>query len=199
MNTIISLWLEVVFYSVSISIMFNIFFSETINVKYIIQSFFPILYDRYLYFTAYFAMYFFIPIYNFLLHNLGKKYTRLLILLSIIIFSIMPTVMRNVIFITRRGYSMLWLSILYIIGAYIKKYSICMKKSFKFLIVMYITSMLITWGSKYVIESLSCFFYGSMKEEKLLIEYTSPTILLSAISLLIIFAKLDVKSSFLKK
>ncbi|WP_207650716.1 hypothetical protein [Clostridium sp. DSM 8431] len=74
-----------------------------------------------------------------------------------------------------------------------------MKKSFKFLIVMYITSMLITWGSKYVIESLSCFFYGSMKEEKLLIEYTSPTILLSAISLLIIFAKLDVKSSFLKK
>lgn len=146
----------------------------------------------YWYFTAYFCMYFFIPFLNFLLDNLEKKMMDKLIILIFTLFCVLPTFILRDIFATKEGFSPLWLGSLYLIGGYIKKYSIGVTISKKKLLLVYITCATISWLSQLVWDYFSTNYLGKSVSDTFLMKYTSPTILLSGIMLLLIFANLKV-------
>ena len=65
---------------------------------------------------------------------------------------------------TVNGYSVLWLSILYLLGAYIKKYDIKVERYSK-TIIGYLLCVLITWGSKLIIEFYTNMVFGTPRME----------------------------------
>jgi surface polysaccharide O-acyltransferase-like enzyme len=119
-SNIIYLYLQVIFYTIIITSIFAVFKPDTVRISSFVKALFPFAFDVYWYFTAYFCMFFFIPFMNFFINTASKNLAGKAVLAIIILFSILPTIFANDMFKTSGGYSVYWLSMMYIIGAYIK-------------------------------------------------------------------------------
>ena len=193
-HRIVMLWLQVVFYTLLITFAFSILVPDAVvGGKPWEMAMLPVLFDQYWYFTAYFCMFFFIPVLNYLLHTLDKKQMEKLLLAIVLLFSIYPTIRGEDIFGTRSGYSMLWLSVLYLIGGYIKKYRLADGIGRKKAMFTFLGCILVTWGSKFILEYSSLYKSGEVTGWNYLVSYVSPTILLGAIALLLFFANSPMK------
>jgi len=94
------------------------------NFNTLITFCFPAINSKYWYFTAYFCLFFFMPILNSALKNVDYKVLKNTIFMIIIVISVLPFIYAGDIFLTRNGSSFVWLMILYLIGGFIKKYKI---------------------------------------------------------------------------
>lgn len=185
---LISLWLQVVFYSFLItSILY--FTHIDVNLKTLLTSLIPVTSQKYWYFTAYFAMWFFIPLMNAAINHLSKKEAAAA-LVSAGIFLI-PIELRTGAFLMNGGYGVLWLSYLYLIGGYISKHNLFVDVSPKKPLIVYIACISITFIFKIGMVYLN-------RSGNLLVNYISPFILLSAISLLVLFFNLKISSKVSK-
>lgn len=88
------------------------------------------------------------------------------------------------------GYSFLWLAILYLAGAYIKKYGINLSYASWKNILGYAACVILTWLSKFCIEFLTSKIIHEPKFGEFLISYTSPTIIFGSVFLLLYFKDL---------
>lgn len=190
-TNIIVMWLQVTFYTVIITVIFAVVRPEIVGVRQFIYAICPVMTMQYWYFTAYFCLFFFIPIINKAVKSLPKNNLKYLMAVMVIVFSVVPTLFRRDVFYTNFGCSGLWLILLYILGAYIKEYNIVEKISIKRSAILYLGCIVLTWLSKLFLESFSLNYLGKIKWGNILVDYTSPTILLSAIALLSIFSKID--------
>lgn len=188
------LYLQVLFYLLIITGIFAIFEPETIGLKTVIQSIFPLVHGGYWYFTAYFCMFFFIPFFNLILEKFDKRYLNKLIITILLIYSVLPTLFHSDIGNANNGYSPLWLAILYLLGGYLKKYHIADKFKQWHAVLGYVSCVFISWFVKLIIQLGSLYIFGLSKNGDYLIAYTSPTTLLSAIFLLIFFSKLNINN-----
>ena len=202
-SNIIALWFEVVFYLLSISILFKIFLPNTVNYNQIITSFLPVTQNKYWYFTSYFAVFFFMPFLNYLIEQLSLKQAATLIICCIMIFSVLPVISLGSVFagdffVTAYGYSPLWLAILYLVGAYIRRVQdVASNTKIKYLIV-YFACVLITFVTKLTIERVECSHEKIYSIRNILFSYNSPTILLAGLFLLLFFSKLKMNKTLSK-
>lgn len=144
-SNLIYLWFLASFYSTTISL--YLFVKDKLNKKNLILSLFPILIKRHWYLNAYFSMYLLLPFINYGINSLNRKVYKNLIIFFILFFSIYNIISKiygntNYHFLNN-GYSSMWLTILYIIGAYFGKFIIINKKNknivfFCFWILIYI-------------------------------------------------------------
>ena len=191
-SNIVLLWLRVVFYSISIYLVGCIFGIVDFNFNTLITFCFPAINSKYWYFTAYFCLFFFMPILNSALKNMDYKVLKNTIFMIIIVISVLPFIYAGDIFLTRNGSSFVWLMILYLIGGFIKKYNLHNKISNRSMMILVIFCIILELGSACLTGYLDLKGFKDFKYT--LISYTSPTMLLSGIALLIIFSKLKVKS-----
>ena len=199
-HRIFALWLQVAFISCIIVCLFQVFQPDAAGLDSysLLRALRPISLNRYWYFTAYFAMFFFIPFFNHLLQTLSRRSMLRLIITLVIIFSVLPTLFNKDTFLTQNGYSVLWLSALYLMGGYCKKYSVAEKyQSWKALLI-YAAAVLATWGSRFLFRALSPALPEELRNVNLLVNYTSPTMLLAAFGLLLLFANMSLKNNFIK-
>lgn len=181
-----ALWLEVVWHTFGLTLLFYLFMPGSAGPWQFFTSFFPVTFSYYWYFTAYFGMFFFIPFFNRLIDTLGKRTLRRLVFCFVFLFTIMPTSARSDIFRTGDGYTVAWLTALYFIGAYLRLYKPAVKlKTFTYFL-LYVMMVLLTWMSKLGFQILRP---GS--EGMIFFKYTSPTILLAAVFLLMAFEGLE--------
>lgn len=179
---IIEMWFQVLFYSFGITIVCFIFNIGNISMRDIIESLYPIASVQYWYFTSYVGLFFLMPMLDFFIEYFEQRKCNRFVLLIIIVFSIYGTVSKvfGDPFFIGDGYSVLWLCILYILGAWIKKYSVLNRISNKLAIFGIFTSTMIVWFC------FCCLPFGG-----LLISYISPFILFNAIMFLCIFSKIN--------
>lgn len=196
---IIELWLQVTFYTVGITAILYLIPNNIVNVgiKDLIKSIIPVMSKQYWYFSSYFCLFLFIPFINLLLNKLSKEEYKKLILISIFAFCGIAFISRNLsgdIFNVNRGYSFLWLAVMYIVGAYIKLYSNDFEKinNNKFLCISIIFTIL-TWLSEIAISIVTLKTFGKIKGNNLFILYNSPTILISTVCLFIFFSRVNIK------
>lgn len=190
---IFKLWITVFFYSFIITLLFYFMYPGMIQWKSIVKSIFPVVFTEYWYFTAYVGMYFFIPYLNKIIHILDLKESKKLILTILIIFSVIPTMFMSDPFHTNFGYSMIWLCVLYIIGGLIRKNDSCVRNiSKQKWLGIYFLCCILTWISKMILSICSYDFIAD--HSGVLIYYTSPTIILSAVSLLLFFSNLNIQN-----
>lgn len=105
--------------------------------------------------------------------------------LVLILFSCM-TLMADA-FKVKNGYSTIWIMILYCIGALAKRGRIFEGKSTRVLIVIWGICVLLTWWTKV------------FKGTNLLVNYVSPTILLSGLLMVIIFSRISLKGTIISR
>lgn len=197
-SNIVKLWIRVFFVSCSISILFAVIKPETLNIYVILKTIFPVMFKRYWYFTAYFGMFFFIPILNYIVNHMEEKLVKYFLICLFVVFSVLQTMFHSDAFLTYNGYSTIWLSICYILGGYIKKYQNRVNVSIQESIGIYLLCIFVTFMSKLGIEVLTTLVIGEPRGGTLLVGYLSPTIIIGSIALLNAFSKLNIQSRIKK-
>lgn len=157
--------------------------------------------NQYWYFSAYFLMFFFAPVFNYLIINLSKKQATIFLGSIVLLFSVFQIFAKEDILSIKSGYTALWLSVLYIIGAYLKKYNTLYRLKKRWLLLSYFLCVFISYGYKFFEEIFQLKFQEPFKyltDGNRLINYNSPTILLCGLSLLILFSKIRIGKSVAK-
>ena len=182
-KNMISLWFQILFYSLLFTALFFVFVPESRSVKELLVAFVPVLGQQWWYVSSYFALCFFIPFLNKTINNISQQtYKKILLLILFVICCIACVVSKDA-FSLNGGYSAIWLMIVYLFGAYIRKYDICEKiTSFKS-VVGFLLMIVLTFASKITISFFTKSFLGQVKYDNTFISYISITILLSAIFL----------------
>lgn len=157
-SSIINLYFQTAFYAILATGIFHFMSPEDVGGKYFIRAVLPFAFNSYWYFTAYFCMFFFIPFMNKILEVCDKKQLTGLVVTSTVLFTIIPLISGQDIYHTISGYSALWLSILYMLGGYIRKYELYKKISNAKCIILYFVAVLITFGYRIIIEYLKLTF-----------------------------------------
>ena len=123
-SNLLYLWLTVFFYSVGIHLYIQKFKKNYTIKRPISFEFFPIIFQRYWYFTSYFGMYLFLPVVNKGISNITKYELKFVVITTLGIFVLWRDFKNKYydVFNINKGYSMIWLLILYLTGAYIGKY-----------------------------------------------------------------------------
>lgn len=183
----IALWLEVLIYSVGISAVFRLLgiYAFVPDV-----AFLPVLNGRWWYVTAYFGMVLFLPFFRLLFDKMSRKQASMLVFAVILVLSVLPSFYDRDIFRSSKGYTMLWLMALYVIGAYIRRHEPFPRSRRRWLLV-YALSMLVVWLTKLLLPR-----FGA--DGDYFVNFTSFFVLLGSVSLLLFFSRVSVAPAFRK-
>ena len=123
-SNLLYLWFWATFYSLSITFYLNKFRPEFKTGKVNYTNFYPVTFNTYWYFTKYFGMYLFLPAINKGIAYLTKAELRNAFLTIIFIYIIVKDILnpRGDPYNIGSGYSTVWLSICFIMGAYLGKF-----------------------------------------------------------------------------
>jgi surface polysaccharide O-acyltransferase-like enzyme len=190
MVSIIMLWLQVALYSSLFTVLFGVINGDGISIKLVIKSLMPVTFKYYWYFTAYVCLWLFMPILNAAVEFMSPKQMGSILVLSMIV--LIPVSVLTDAFSLQGGYSAGWLMYLYLCGAYCNKYHVLEKLSRTKWIFTYLLCVILTMAVKLCLVILR----GTTGD--LLVSYMSPTIILSAIALLGVFANLKMKQGMIK-
>lgn len=195
LTNIVYVWLQVVFYTVIITVIFAFAVPESVGTYDLVSMFFPAITGKYWYFSAYMGMFFLIPLVNLGINALKKKYLNAILVTMVLFFSVLSTIFYTDAFNVRYGYSIIWLLTCYFIGAYMKRFGLFEKiKTWKLWGIFFLC-VLATWGFKMIVSGLL-----SKEREDMLMAYNSPTVLLMAMVLVVIFARIKMSDTgFIRK
>ena len=188
------LWIQVFFYSVGITLLMRCL-GKNIGLRQCISSFLPVTFNQYWYFSAYTGVFLLMPFLNCIVEKMDKETIKKSVLLCALAFSVYASFSSRWgdPFKLNNGYSIVWLSFAYLIGAMIKKYKVneCFtsKKILFFLTGCIITSVL--W--RFCIGKL--IGHGL---ENISYSYLAPTTVGISIALMLLFSKFSIKG-ILKK
>lgn len=119
---IIKLWVQVLFYSLAIMIVFKLY-GTNFNLIEIIKYCCPILFKVYWFPTLYIALIVFSPFINKFIKTLNESQYKVLLLINVITFSVLPFVIQQVDHLLVGGaYGFVWFINLYLWAGYIKLY-----------------------------------------------------------------------------
>lgn len=150
-----------------------------------IKCIFPITFNKFWYFTDFFALFFAIPVLNKFLFSISEEVAKKALIIIFVLFSVLGIF--NDSFRTAGGYSAIWLIVLYCIGVLAKRVKLFETRKNTTLIILWGLCIFITW----LVHDRS----GNMQ----LISYVSPTILLSGMIMVVLFSRLPIKCKFVSK
>lgn len=189
-TNLVLLWLQVALYSIAETAILYFVGDCGIDGRSLLRSAFPVSYHHYWYFSAYTALFFFMPLLNLMVSRLNRKQAKVLCIGSFLLFCVLPTAMNTDCFTLGGGYTVLWLMILYIIGGCIRRFDFLQKVRKTTLGLVFVSCVLTSVGFLLLMRTrwlpiLEDFFVPTS-----LIIYTSPTIFLCALCLLLLFARM---------
>lgn len=181
----IKLWLEVVFYGLLINIIFNLININFVHITDYIKVLFPVSYELYWYFTAYTGLFILMPIINKGIRNLDNNMLKKVFVIIFVFFSLLGVVFEN--FELYRGYSFIWITLLYILGMIMKKCNIGSNLSKSKIIIGIVLLYLTTY-----LYRIYGFDYKALNIEitkSLFVSYISPTMVGVSILYVLLFSK----------
>lgn len=127
---LIDLWFQVIFYSVLITSLFSFLLhfnlipaKITISSEQWLTSLTPITRNSWWYASCYFGLFLLIPVLNYIINRVEKRHIQQFILFALIVASFSSFVYGDGLCL-KFGYSVTWLIILYVLGAYIRLYGV---------------------------------------------------------------------------
>ena len=180
-KNIMGLWFQVLFYSLLFTSLFFVFVPETRTIKNFMVAFLPIVGKQWWYISSYFALFFFIPILNTAIDHISQKTLEKFLLVILIGICVIDCIIPIDAFVFNDGYSPIWLIVLYLFGAYIKKYDLKRKITAFKSILGFFAMIILTFLSKLIIHFATKNIFGEVKLDGTFISYTSITITLSSI------------------
>lgn len=194
-----ALWLQVFFFSVVLSWGVGFYFQGNLTLKELIYPCFPVLTVQYWYFTAYFGLYLLMPYLDRMLAGLdGKQASRLMLLLAGL-FSVLPLLATQDLFTTSGGYTLLWLVVLYLLGACVKKCEPIERRPSWQYALGFAACIALSLTVKLLDGPISALLPSDLPMTTRLVSYTSPFLLGAAAMLLLLFRQWDVKNPLGRK
>jgi len=192
-SRIVLLWIMTFFYSAMISIGLYVL-RPYVGFMTVVSGFFPLITKQYWFFNAYFALFCFIPVLNTIAAE--RRRLKYVITISFLLFSVLPLLgLQKDLFTTNKGYSFLWFAVLYLCGAYLKKYGLPEKlQSGRCLLGIYLASAVLLLLSRNILTLLTEAWLGEPKYAGLFYTYTSPLVLLPAFSLVALFKDISIRT-----
>ncbi len=191
-NKVIKFWAQVAFYSVLIYLAFVATKVITFDVNTFLYTFLPITNNNDWFSQTYIFLMIFMPFYNFLVAKMGKRKHLILIIVSAFLFTIVALLFQNV-WQLNSGYGVVWLTCLYFIGAYFKKYGFFKIKNYWYLI-SYVAFSLLIVISLAGIGNLMLKIRNDTSFSEIFYSYLSPLVLAQSVCLLAFFANLEFKN-----
>ena len=180
LSGIVQLWLQVVFYHAIFTVVWALVENRPVD---LVLALMPVKNSAYWYYTAYFGISFFTPLVNKAVENLDKQTALLCAAGAVVLFSVYPTLAGKDFFKLDGGYHVLWLLVIYLLGAVIRKHAPLAKWGKGPWALVYLAMVGLSWGMLMLRNRTGLQLVN-------LIQYTSPTILLAAVALLMLFAKI---------
>ena len=182
-----TLWLKAVLFCLAITA----FFARTNDFDYRtwLNALLPVTTGQYWYLTAYVGLFVLMPILNFAIANMPKKELILTLSGILLLFCILPISPLTDAFYLHDGYSVLWLAVVYLLGGCLGKYRLLDRLSPGKWLLVFLCAVVFAWAPRMLALAwkprLWYDAYGNI-----LIEYTSPAIVLAAAALLAVFSRL---------
>lgn len=191
----ISMWFLVEFYSLFGYLIIYCWNSKFVNIKELVRAIFPVLSKQYWYFSAYTGLFFMIPLLNRFVRNMKlEMLKKVFVCIGIIsCLCVLSKCFATDPFGLNNGASFLWLAILYVLGACIKKFDIPNKVKIWNVIKIAIFCIVFSAVSKFTITKLTNYFFGKTKASEIFLSATSPTMLCIALSIFMICVRMTVK------
>ncbi|MEQ9810978.1 acyltransferase [Streptococcus jiangjianxini] len=182
-SKVVNLWLQVAFYSIGITLFF-LLLGKDIGASDWLGAFFPIIRGQYWYVTAYFGLMLTMPFLNIALPRMELSDLGKMIATGFMVFSLLPVLLDTSVseFSLSKGFSMTWLILLYVVGAFLARIDLKKYNKPLILIGIYALSIAATLILKYAVSEK---WYW----------YTSPTITLGALALFVLFVNLNISPS----
>lgn len=197
---IFRLWRQVVGYSLGIAVIAWIVLpAGSVGWRDWAGAAMPVIFNRYWFFTEYVALFFTIPFLNKMLDALTGRERGILAVSGFGLLSVMPFLAGLDLFVVKWGYSFIWFLYLYVLGASLSAGNFKGRISTGWLWLALAVGVLGSAGGAVVGPILSARFGGGARVGELAYSYASPTLLLEAVALLLLFAKVDVRSGRLQK
>lgn len=198
-SRLIQLHMQVLFYTLVTTLAFIALDREAVSMRIVVSAFFPVAFNVYWYYSAYFCLFFFMPFINLAVEKFPKDILKRLLLFLLLIFSLLPTVLSSDYGMTAGGRSALWLFIMYTLGAYIRKYDVEETDRVQNkLLGGYLGCVIVTWSSKLILEYVTTIMFGKPFLGNYLLGYTSPTIVFAAIFLVLFFSRAKVDRKLIR-
>lgn len=178
------LWIQVVLYSLIISLVFSLVMDINFKTN-IIKSFFPVSLETYWYFTAYFWLVALMPCLDYVIQKIDGIYYFVFLIVGYIILLFSHTI--------NGMFSILLLVYLYCVGAIIRKSQIYNNINRLKHIVTIIILLIFSWGWK--------MFFGLIHLDSIsnfVLRYDSPLIIIASTFLVIVFAKIRINNNIIK-
>ena len=186
----IELWFQVAFYSVGVTALFFALNQYGVEQSDIIESIFPVTYNQYWYFSAYTGLFVFMPFLNLIVRKMEQTALKKSLLVCVLVFSFYGMIAARYSdpFKLENGYSAIWLILLYLFGAYIKKYNLHKTVSYwkSFLLIFVNLAIIILWflyGWKVLDNGSNEIFYN----------YISIPVFTMAIGFVFFFGRMNLK------
>jgi surface polysaccharide O-acyltransferase-like enzyme len=194
LKKLMQIWLQVLFYSLGIYIIFLGVGMVNFNIKDLIKSCLPVLFNQYWFATVYIAMYIFSPFLNTAIYALSKKQMRNLLIILFVMFSVWPTILPFGTSLDKTGgYSIIQFIFLYFIASYIRlHWDFNIKR--RYFIGLYLLITLFVVISKVILTVIGFNYLSGM-----LYAYNSVTIVLSSVSLFLFFRSISIKNVIINK
>lgn len=124
---LLSLWGQVLFYSLALGILAyitGIAAWKDVDIYRGAAYVFPVITEHYWFVTAYILLYILLPFFNPVLQRMERKQMRNSLLLLLGILSLSKSVLPLSLAVDRKGYDVLWFLCLYITGAYCRRFAV---------------------------------------------------------------------------
>lgn len=209
---ILELWLTAFFYSALGTLIAVYGFHLPMEEDSLWKAVFPAGWKTWWYFTAYVGVFVLMPYFNRMVDALTDMQRRRFIAVCILVFSVFYSFSKNTktgadVFSFVGGYSFAWLSILYCIGACMRRLEVSaevqsaagrrVQRRVRIgrKLTIYLSLTVFSWAFKLVVENYTRKVYGEALYGRFFTGYCSPTMLISAICLLRAFSSIRLKSS----
>ena len=190
-------WVQVAFWCALLTWGVGYYFEGSLSFPQILFPLLPVLTGQHWYFTAYFGLYFLMPYLDGMLTGLDRVETKRLVLILMVLFTALPLFAKGDLFATKVGYSLIWLTVLYLLGACVKKLGPGCRPGWQYLLA-YLSCALLALIGKLGGGILPAVLpFGNWGDR--LLAYTSPFILGSALALLLLFRQWEIRRMTVRK
>lgn len=184
-----ALWIQVAFYSVVLPMIMHVLRPELVSARRWMYGLFPVSFNLYWYYSAYFFISFLFPLINCVLLSAPKKELIWGLGAAVALISINTCVFQQDAFHVNKGFSPLWLLLLYMIGGTIRIHGASLRVYQwvrRHAMPLFLLGAAAAWGMKMLVGSDGISFVVWIPSDAWY-SYTSPAILLSSAALFAFF------------
>lgn len=191
LDKVLKFWLQLIFYSVLLYVVFVFIGSEPLSVLGIIKNSLPVLSSRWWFASTYFVLYILSPFLNRLLNSFNKREYQNFVSLLTILWCILPTLTNQAV----QSNPLIWFIYLYALAGYIRLYGLLDSVRAKTCILLAVLTSMLTFLSAVIFDILGLKINFFSEHATYFFEMQKLPILITSVLLFLGFSRIDIGSN----